>query len=158
MREGCVSPLAVSLVCLLVCGNSRSAETAGDQKPEDEAVARAVRLLPRQPEKVTVVDVDNTPVLKEKLGRTEGFVTHGIRVVYLRQQGLTLQHAVKRGGVFDYALAAIIWHEMAHIDGAKEPDAQRQEELLWRQFILQRRVAGVTGLAYLASLQRRHLR
>lgn len=70
----------------------------------------------------------------------------------------TLQHAVKRGGVFDYALAAIIWHEMAHVDGADEPAAQGAEEELWRQFILQRRVAAVTGLTYLASLQKRHAR
>ena len=32
---------------------------------------------------------------------------------------------------------------MAHIDGADEAEAQRQEELLWQQFIVARRIDAV---------------
>ena len=35
----------------------------------------------------------------------------------LVKSGSTLQQAVKGRGIYDLVLAAIIWHEMAHIDG-----------------------------------------
>jgi hypothetical protein len=75
--------------------------------------------------------------------------------VYLRQQGDVLQHAVKNGGVFDYALAIVIWHEMAHLEGAGEQEAQRREEELWQQFVVARRVDPVKGLNYLTLLRNR---
>ena len=100
-----------------------------------------------------VVDVDGTPVLREKLGHTEAFVTDGLNTVYIRKQGSTLQLAVRKGGISDYALAAIIWHEMAHLDGAREDEARRQEEDLWMRFIVQRRVESVAGLAYLSTIR-----
>jgi hypothetical protein len=54
-------------------------------------------------------------------------------------------------------LAAIIWHELAHIDGADEKQAQRQEESLWKRFLLDERVDRVTALRYLAAMNnRRH--
>jgi hypothetical protein len=34
-----------------------------------------------------------------------------------------------------HALAAIIWHEMAHIAGADEAEAQDHEEKLWTRFV-----------------------
>jgi predicted Zn-dependent protease len=64
-------------------------------------------------------------------------------------------HALWRAGVWDYALAAVIWHEMAHVDGADEAEAQRQEERLWQQFIVERRVEAGIGLKYLALLRKR---
>lgn len=67
----------------------------------------------------------------------------------------TLQAALKRADIFDYALAAIIWHEMAHIDGADEPAAQRAVEQLWKEFILSQRVDRVRGMKYLALLNDR---
>ena len=39
-----------------------------------------------------------------------------------------MQAALKGPGIFDYALATVIWHEMAHIDGADEVAAQEAEE------------------------------
>ena len=63
--------------------------------------------------------------------------------------------AIKRKRTFDFALAAIIWHEMAHIDGADEAAAQRAEEQLWREFILGGPVDRTRGMQYLALLQKR---
>jgi len=83
-------------------------------------------------------------------------VTHGQRVVYLVRQGVTLQQALKGAGVFDYALATIIWHEMAHIDGADEATAQRAEEKLWTEFVVAGHVDRVRGMRYLALLKKRH--
>jgi hypothetical protein len=58
--------------------------------------------------------------------------------------------------VFDYVLATLIWHEMPHIAGADEREAQSQEEELWQRFVTGRRVEGSLGLRYLALLRNRH--
>ena len=121
-----------------------------------EAIARALRLLPRQPERVVLVErADGANAHKGK-PRVEAFVNRVGKLVYLIRQGPTLQAAVKGAGIFDYALAAIIWHEMAHIDGADEPAAQRAEEQLWKEFILANRVDRARGMRYLALLNDRH--
>ena len=53
-------------------------------------------------------------------------------------------------------LASIICHEMAHIGGADEAEAQRKEEQLWTQFSLDGKVDQITALRYLAQLNARH--
>jgi hypothetical protein len=125
------------------------------QSVYDDAIGRALRLLPRQPEKIVLVErADGS---HEHMGKpnVEAFVNRGGRVVYLVRQGATLQATLKRPGIFDYALATVIWHEMAHIDGADEAAAQRAEEQLWKEFILARRVESGIGQRYLALLQKR---
>ena len=130
----------------------------------DEAITRALRLLPRQPEKIEVVERDErshvrsgTPPAKDgkDVEHVEAFVNHGGRVVYLIRQGVNLQAALKGPGIFDYALATVIWHEMAHIDGADEVAAQEAEEQLWREFIVSQRVDRTRGMKYLALLEKR---
>ena len=76
--------------------------------------------------------VDRADGSLEHMGKpkVEAFVKHGGRVVYLVRQGVTLQATLKGPGIFDYALATVIWHEMAHIDGADETAAQQAEEQL----------------------------
>jgi len=44
---------------------------------------------------------------------------------------------------------------MAHIDGADEAAPQREEQALWRQFIVQQRVDSLAGLNYLRLLLKR---
>jgi len=140
----------LTLLTSLACWPAAAADT----EAYDDAIARALKLLPRQPEKVTLVDAHERPgSLAER--HVEAFVTHGQRVVYLVRQGVTLQQALKGAGVFDYALATIIWHEMAHIDGADEANAQRKEEQLWKQFVQEGRVDTVRGMKYLALLEKR---
>jgi hypothetical protein len=119
-----------------------------------EAVDRALRMLPRQPEKIVIVERPTAP--DQHAGKPrEAFVNLGEPTVYLVRQGATLQRASEGQGIFDFALAAIIWHEMAHIDGADEPAAQRAEEQLWKEFILGGRVDRTRGMQYLALLHRR---
>ena len=123
----------------------------------EAAVARAVARLPHPPEKVVVmVRETGTPLIRERLKHTEGFVTRGERVVYLIKESDTLERARKGPGVFDYILALIIWHEMAHIDGADEREAMRREEDLWMQYVSQQRINTDQGLRYLAVLRKRH--
>jgi hypothetical protein len=130
--------------------------TAADGGEYDETIARALRLLPRQPHKVVVVDAyPGARTSGEARRHVEAFVAYGKRDVYLMRQGATLQQALKGAGIFDYALATVIWHEMAHLDGADEAKAQREEEQLWIAFVLARRVDGARGLNYLALLRKR---
>jgi hypothetical protein len=122
----------------------------------DETVGRALALLPSRPQRVVVIDAEKTPhALRQRLERVEAFVMVGEPTVCLLMQGSVLKNAQRSGGLFDYALAAIIWHEMAHISGADEHGAQEQEEGLWRQFIVGRRVDTSRALAYLARLEKR---
>jgi hypothetical protein len=143
---------------LLIVSSLLGPATAGaDSDPCAEAITRALKLLPRQPERVVVVDTENaTPLLQAKLQHVDGFVTTGLRIVYLKRQGAALQQAVKKPGFFDHVLAIVIWHEMAHLEGADEATAQRAEEDLWTQYVVTRRVDGPSGLRYLALLKKRH--
>ena len=83
----------------------------------DEAITRALRLLPRQPDKIEVVERDERSRVRsgtlpledveevEDVADVEAFVNRGGRVVYLVRQGVTLQATLKAPGIFDYALA-----------------------------------------------------
>ncbi len=56
----------------------------------DTTVARVIRLLPRPPEKVVVIDADTSgQSLHDKLQHAEGFVNPGRRFVYLVRQSDT---------------------------------------------------------------------
>src|SRR5262245_61340924 len=122
----------------------------------DTAVAHAIALLPRRPADVRVVDRDRMPAERRaRLQRVQGYMAEGDSTVYLVKQGEVLQHAIRYGGVYDYALATIIWHEMAHIEGGAESGARREEERLWRWFVLGRQVDQASGMAYLARLAQR---
>jgi hypothetical protein len=155
-------PSAFGITCLVVIpllnpSTSGLAIAAPRKCAEcDRVIARALKLLPRQPQRVVVVDAERVPpALQRSIERAEGFVTAGDDTVYLKKQGLTFHQALRSAGNWDYALAAVIWHEMAHINGADEAEAQRQEELLWRQFIVERRIDAGAGLRYLALLRKR---
>jgi hypothetical protein len=65
-----------------------------------------------------------------------------------------IREAERSGGPYQFMLAAVIWHEMAHADGLDEPQARRREEELWRSFVSTRVVDSAFGLAYLAVLRR----
>jgi hypothetical protein len=117
----------------------------------EEAVGRAVRLLPRQPDRIVVLDVRS----RSGQRHVEAFVNDGERVVYLVRQAVSLQRALKGDRIYDYVLATVIWHEMAHIDGADEAAAQQAEEQLWMEFIVAQRVDQTRGIRYLALLKER---
>jgi hypothetical protein len=120
-----------------------------------DAIDRASRMLPQQPDKIVIVERPTASSQHAGGPRSEAFVNLGEPTVYLVRQGATLQRALDGPGIFDFALAAIIWHEMAHIEGADEPAAQRAEEQLWKGFILARHVDSRVGMRYLALLRDR---
>jgi hypothetical protein len=124
--------------------------------PCDEVVKRVVSLLPETPPPIVVLDATQQPrTLQDKMKGVEAFVNPGKPTIYLNSQGSDFQHALKGSGIWDYALAITIWHEMAHLKGADERTAQEREEELWLQFVTAGKIDSQRGLAYLQLLKKR---
>jgi hypothetical protein len=121
------------------------------------AIRRALKLLPRRPLQVSVVGEEKVgPDSRERFWRSEAFFSKGSPIVYVTSHSPVLQAAQQGSAVHVHALAAIIWHEMAHIEGADEPAAQKQEETLWTRFIRDDRIERVDALRYLKAMSERH--
>jgi hypothetical protein len=77
------------------------------------------------------------------------------KVVYLVKQSAVLQGAATGSELYEHVLASIIWHEMAHLDGADERGSRRAEEQLWTRFVRDGIFDQVTALRYLNALAKR---
>jgi hypothetical protein len=147
--------LSATVVTMLVVAANASAAAPPDPTYEP-AIRRALALLPKQPSTIAIVDAnDAKPDTRRTLVTLDAFIVRGSKVVYLVKQSVVLQMAAKGNPIMDYMLASIIWHEMAHADGAGEREAQRREEQLWTQFVRDQRMDQVVALRYLAALQKR---
>ena len=128
----------------------------GAASPYDPLLERVQKLLPQRPLQVAVIDPNEAqPDVRRTLLTLDAFITKGGRVVYLTSHSEVLQGALKGSQLCDYILATIVWHEMAHIDGADEAEAQRREEQLWTAFLMEERVDRIQGLRYLKALKSR---
>jgi hypothetical protein len=170
LAGGTAACLPAAAALLLLTRGLPSAEAASisparaeDQRilaaaPEDAAaIERALHLLPRRPEKVAIIDPDDaTPEGQKILEKSDAFITKGGRIVYINRHSEVLKGARQCAAIYICMLAAIIWHEMAHIDGADEEGAQRREEGLWKRFLVEGRVDRVTALRYLKLMNERH--
>jgi hypothetical protein len=129
---------------------------ATDSDRYRQAVRRAVALLPRHPVQVSVIDVnDAKPQDRDYLWRLQAFVIHGQPVVYLTKHGEVLRAALHGTSLHDHMLATVIWHEMAHVDGADEAESRSREEGLWARFMLENAVDRDAALKYLVALKHR---
>jgi hypothetical protein len=127
-----------------------------DQGRFDQIVARAIRLLPKSPLQVAVIDADEArPEVRDRLLRLDAFTVPGSKIVYLVKQSAVLQGAAAGSKLYEHMLASIIWHEMAHGEGAGERAAQRAEEQLWTRFVRDGIFDQVTALRYLQALTNR---
>jgi hypothetical protein len=127
--------------------------TAGAER---EALVGALSLLPRLPRRVVVIDATGArPEVRPTLARLDAFVTAGSPVVYVVRQSRLLRGAVDGSALHTHALAAVVWHEMAHVDGADEREARAREQALWTTFVRDQRVDHIAALRYLAALDRR---
>jgi hypothetical protein len=123
---------------------------------EHRALVEAIRLLPRLPTRVAVIDAtDAKPDVQATLRRLDAFVLRGSPVVYVVRHGGLLLGARAGSVPHTHALAAAIWHEMAHVDGADEREARKREQALWTTFVRDQRVDGVVALRYLNALDER---
>jgi hypothetical protein len=121
------------------------------------AIRRALGLLPRRPAEVSVVTADQVdPEARERFLKAEAFFSKGRPTVYITEHSPVLQAAQQGSSIHVHVLAAIIWHEMAHMEGADESEAQRREESMWTRFVRDGLVDQVTALRYLKLLAGRH--
>lgn len=123
---------------------------------EATTLTRALDLLPRRPARVAVIDAMRArPDVRDTLLRLDAFVVRDSAVVYVVRQSALLRGAIAGSSIHLHALAAAIWHEVAHVEGADERDARNREQVLWTGFIRDQRVDRVDGLRYLSALERR---
>ena len=121
-----------------------------------QTIERVLKLLPKSPAQVVIVDPNKAGAdIRGTLLRMEAFITEGGRVVYLTSHSEALHGALKGWSLHEYIVASIIWHEMAHIEGADEMDAQRREEALWIRYVMDERVDAGDGMRYLDGLKSR---
>jgi hypothetical protein len=120
------------------------------------ALMAAVGLLPRMPTRIVVMDVTTArPGIREHLLTLDAFILRDNPAVYVVQQSDLLQRARNGARVYRAMLAAVLWHEMAHLAGADEPAARRAEEDLWTRMVRDDVVEKRTGLRYLQALKKR---
>jgi hypothetical protein len=113
-------------VVVISIGSLEAGQTV--RGPYEATINRALGLA-QAASKVLVVDVTQAARTADAHGRqVEAFVGLGENVVYCDLPGRALRGAQKGRGIFDYALAILIWDEMAHLAGADEREAQRQQE------------------------------
>ena len=125
--------------------------------PYDRTIARVITLLPKRPAIVVVFDATEArPEVRQKLLTLDSFVTREGQAIYLVRQSKVLQGAVEgRDTLFDYMLATIIWHEMAHLSGADEHGARKAEQELWTRYVRDGVCDQMTALRYLRALAAR---
>ena len=150
---------------IIVLGLARAVPRAEDNNPSpyDRAVSRAIVHLPRPPMHVAVIDADEAePDVRETLLKLDAFTVRldavtmdRSKVVYLVKQSTVLQQAATGSQFYEHVLASIIWHEMAHLDGADERGARHAEEQLWTRFVRDGIADQITALRYLRALTER---
>ena len=124
--------------------------------PYHQTIERVLKLLPKRPAQVVIVDPNQAGAeIRGTLLRMEAFIAKGGRVVYLTSHSGALQGALKGWSLHEHILASIIWHEMAHIEGADELEAQHREEALWIRYVMDERVDPGDGMRYLSGLKTR---
>jgi len=153
------------LSLVIVVGIAPAELRAEDDTPGlyHRAVSRAIALLSRRPIHVAVIDAHEAkPEVRETLLKLDAFTLRvdavtidRSQVVYLVKQSTVLQEAAKGSQFYEHVLASIIWHEMAHLDGADERGARRAEEQLWTRFVRDGISDQVTALRYLNALTKR---
>jgi hypothetical protein len=123
---------------------------------EREAVTRALRLLSALPARVAILDAERAqPDVRPVLLRLDAFVVKGRPEVYIVRQSELLKCAIRQAPLCSHALAAVIWHEMAHVAGADEREARKREEAQWTTFIRDQQVDPVSALRYLEAMAAR---
>jgi len=153
-----ITLLVVSAGALIVAsGHSAQVSLAVTQDQSYRTtVNRAVALLPRRPQGVLIIDVEDAKAEDvDHLRKLQAFTLKGQSVVYLTKHGEALRAALTGSRFHEHMLATVIWHEMAHIEGADEHEARRREEELWTRFMLANAVERVAALNYLVMLETR---
>ena len=162
--------LSVVVASLLVSGPSlgytdpiAEVPSAIKRSPEltpVQTAQAAINLLPRKPRGGVVLvnpDTDMSPEVLAAYGTLDGFTLKGESRIYLNACSELFARA-RHSAFYRRALAAVIWHEMAHLDGADEAAAQLAEQALWARYIRDGVVDRRDGLTYLNAMAHRRRR
>jgi hypothetical protein len=134
---------------LVLPGGAESAETR-------RVLAAAVAMLPKGPPRIAVMDVSGArSEVRAHLLTLDAFVYKDNPWIYVVQQSDLLRRARTGCKVCIAMLATVLWHEMAHQDGADERGARQAEEELWTRFVRDGLTDSLTGLRYLQALKHR---
>ncbi len=76
-------------------------------------------------------------------------------MIFTLRNTASLKRALNGSDLDVQTLATIIWHEMAHLDGADERGARKAEQDLWTRFVRDGVCDEATGLRYLRALASR---
>jgi hypothetical protein len=167
MRQATTTAVAAMLIVGL--GTTRSWGTElipGKVDPQKEAAREsaavratllaAVALLPRHPGRIAVIDATQCrPGVRDYILTLDAFRVLHNDVIYVVQQSDLLRRARTARGIYIHMLAAVIWHEMAHLEGADERGARTAEKDLWTSFVRDGVVDQMLGLRYLQALNDR---
>jgi hypothetical protein len=139
---------ALTILTLLAC---TVVAAPGDQ------LDAALRLLPKRPEVVVVDSLDSRAVAAAAVWGTRpeqvrAFSLTGQRAVYVNRSVDPYRCASQKNQTCVLLLAALIWHEAAHVDGEGEERAQLREEALFRQFVTEHRVEFAAGQVVLRAM------
>jgi hypothetical protein len=161
MRDAAHRRIALIAAVGLVIG--ASAPRADAQTPrgaEAQVLERAIRLLPARPDvPVRLIDPELTPD-PDAVRRLDAFLVREAdgrprRVIYLNSRAAMFEKAMAGADLDVAILAAVIHHEMAHLRGAEEPEARRDEREFFQRLVFSGRVEPEEGLRYLAALTQR---
>lgn len=121
----------------------------------DPAVWKSVLdLLPARPHRVELFDLDSaSDAVRAKLRGLDAFVLTGHSTIVVIRQSATLRLAETGDAMGRLALASLVWHELAHVDGLDERGAFDREQALWRRFIASGLVDAGTAMTCIARLR-----
>src|SRR5262245_4698338 len=171
-RRAPVTPL-VLLPFLLAAAASPLALTAGGgQRAPHPVVAGPVmagasdlslwtvvlEVLPARPERIEILDLASlSDTARRKVDGRDAFVLAGHRTIVVVRQGATLRQAEFGDGFDRLVLASLVWHELAHVNGADERAALEAEQTLWHRVIRLGLVSRGDGMAYIQRLREARL-
>jgi len=124
----------------------------------------ALQLLPKRPEVVVVHSSDARSIAAAaawgvKADEVRAFVlASDARTVYVNRSVDPYRCASRRSQTCVLLLAALIWHEASHLEGADEEAAQQREEELVRQFVTEHRMDFTAGQQVLRTMAARRER
>ena len=112
-----------------------------------------LEVLPARPDRIEILDLASlSDAARRKVGGRDAFVLAGHRTIVVIRQGATLRQAEFGDGFDRLVLASLVWHELAHANGADERAALEAELALWRRFIRLGLVSTAEGMAYIQRL------
>jgi len=153
-----MKPLPLVLLATLVVtfeASARPAAQTAHPTPLTTVVSQALALLGHADQPVVIFDpAQYDAAHRAKLEQFEAFVFKARGVIYLNGHGKVSAEAIAGRPHGVYVLAAILAHEMAHIQGLDERGALEAERRCVFQFMKEGRIPVDVALAHFSAMWR----